>query len=307
MCRGRCHPFVVGRSAEPAGGTTALEATELPSVPPPRGPIKQWEGLFHFAATVALTLELGRDYHAYAHVCPLPKSTDHKEWGNPDMIAVRESSWTLATSALADDDLEKALRLADTSPECIITSVELKSFDHPVSRKEWFAAISGNGSQLQVGQRGGSAVRISSLEPIDVPDEIKSLARDSGVGLYEIQFREDSELSVVKHVTHKSRPTIRLEQLASGEDKQSGLLKKIKEMLRSRQLTAPSPPLTLTLRNCARLCVVRFSTCPFRLASRGSSRLGRSWMTQRRHCTCSEASTSTRQTEPWALLMSQAR
>ena len=111
------------------------------SVPPPRGPIKQWEGLFHFAATVALTLELGRDYHAYAHVCSLPKSTDHKEWGNPDMIAVRESSWTLATSALADDDLEKALRLADTSPECIITSVELKSFDHPVSRKEWFAAI----------------------------------------------------------------------------------------------------------------------------------------------------------------------
>lgn len=206
----------------PGGVPASLQSgTPTPVDQQPRRPS---ESAMHFVATFALSLHFG------ARLKSLPITVDPITWGNADMLMLRGNS---SRQRLEDSNLDaEILRLADSSPECILSSVELK-YGLERNRRSWFQAVAEAAANSRWANES-LLVHISSEDhsaPID--EEVVSLARSAEIGILEVSLssaenRRMLDLRVL--VAAPQRPFLRLNELSGNR---VGLLKEAHALLRT--------------------------------------------------------------------------
>lgn len=186
---------------------------------------REWrplEGAMHLVATCALSIQYG------SRVASLPKSTDDVAWGNADMLMLRGNP---SRQRLENSNLDpEILKLADSSPECILTSIELKH-DLQRSRRRWFSAVAEAAANSRWANES-LLVHVSPEPQLDaIDDEVISLARSAELGIIEVSaFQRDGHRSLETRVivAPPHRPFLRLAELSG---LRAGLLQEAHKLL----------------------------------------------------------------------------
>lgn len=193
----------------------SLKADALAMVGPEISPGKKvnkenihWESFLHFAVTISLSEQfLGR-------VDSLPTSIDSVKWGNPDLLMLRASPIS-SSLFLSQDDSEplesKYFKKIDSTPECIISSIELK-VGLGRSRSAMFQAISEAAANSRWANEGW-LVFVDYNNPDPLEEDILSLARAVEIGIIEMQVGE--VLHSIVHQKAPIRPNLRLDEMGS--------------------------------------------------------------------------------------------
>lgn len=180
----------------------------------------------HFVATCGLSIKFG------SRVASLPTTVDTIAWGNADMLMLRGNP---SRQRLEDSDLDpEILKLADSSPECILSSIELK-YGLERNRRAWFQAV----AEAAANSRWANESLLVHVSPDSqsggLDDEIVSLARSAEIGILEISAastlldgRRSLDTRVI--VAPPLRPFLRLSELAGNR---MGLLREAHELLRT--------------------------------------------------------------------------
>jgi hypothetical protein len=181
------------------------------------------EGAMHLVATCALSIHFG------ARVMSLPTTVDLVAWGNADMLMLRGNP---SRQRLEDSNLDpEILKLADSSPECILSSVELK-YGLERNRRLWFQAV----AEAAANSRWANESFLVHVSPEAVPgaldDEVVSLARSAEIGILEISVlshETQNSLQTRTIVAAPQRPFLRLAELSGNR---AGLLQEAHALLR---------------------------------------------------------------------------
>jgi hypothetical protein len=207
----------VVRSGGPWAGYQLVRAGG-PSPPPPepgvesvpeRPPWRPTEASMHLVATCGLSLQFG------ARVSSLPTTVDPITWGNADMLMLRGNP---SRQRLEASGLDPALfRLADSSPECILTSSELK-YGLERNRKPWFQAVAEAAANSRWANESLLIHIPADPQTAPVDEEVVSLARSAEIGIVELSIapptdgRRALETRVVSPAPQ--RPFLRLAELS---------------------------------------------------------------------------------------------
>ena len=183
---------------------------------------RQLEGAMHLVATCALSVTFG------SLVVSLPKAVDRVSWGNADMLMLRGNPSRLR---FADQQLDAdLLKHADSSPECILSSIELK-YGLKRDRRLWFLAIAEASANSRWANESMLVHVTPDLELGALDDEVVSLARTAEIGIIEIaavKRQEMRSLEATVLVPAPQRSYLRLGEL-SGE--RTGLLTEVRNLL----------------------------------------------------------------------------
>jgi hypothetical protein len=182
------------------------------------------EAAMHFVATCGLSINFG------SKLVSLPTTVDPISWGNADMLMLRGNP-----SRQRIDDLKldpEVLKIADSSPECILSSIELK-YDLERNRRLWFQAV----AEAAANSRWANESLLVHVTPEGqrpaLDDEVVSLARTAEIGILEISAAQnDGRYSLETNVlvAPSRRPLLRLAELSSSRD---GLLQEAHKLLSS--------------------------------------------------------------------------
>jgi hypothetical protein len=218
--------------AEAAKARVTREPTSRPSeedqitgdetaMPEPGRRNQHYESLLHLPATVALSGEFS------SRVWSLPNASDSVRWGNPDMLMLRST----ALSDLRDYDRSLApdlFKLIDVTPECILSSIELKIFLSR-GRSTMFSAVAETAANSRWANEAWLVFldRTASSDPLD--DDIVSLARSVEVGLIELYINEEhGGIDLKVHAAATPRATLRLAEL---KKERGGVLREAQALL----------------------------------------------------------------------------
>jgi hypothetical protein len=207
----------------PASPTVPLGAPPTPSVEE-RAARQPIEAAMHLVATCALSLHFG------SRVLSLPTTVDSVAWGNADMLMLRGNP---SRERLEDSNLDpEVLKLADSSPECILSSIELK-YGLARNRRLWFLAVAEAAANSRWANESFLVHVTSTLPPEALDDEVVSLARSAEIGILEVApVLRDGRASVETRVivAAPQRPFLRLAELSGSR---AGLLQEAHTLLRS--------------------------------------------------------------------------
>ncbi len=198
---------------------------EMPNVlrdeRPSRRPI---ESAMHLVATCALSTNFG------SRVSSLPTTVDTVAWGNADMLMLRGNP---SRQRLEDSNLDPdLLKLADSSPECILSSIELK-YGLERNRRLWFQAVAEAAANSRWANESLLVHVSPEPQPAALDDEVVSLSRSAEIGILEVSaIQRDGRRSLETRiiVAPPQRPFLRLAELSGNR---VGLLQEAHEILRS--------------------------------------------------------------------------
>lgn len=194
----------------------SLKADALAMVVPEISPGKKvnrdnvhWESFFHLAVTISLSEQFeGR-------VDSLPTSIDSVKWGNPDLLMLRASPISSSLFISQDDGepLEsKYFKKIDSTPECILSSIELK-VGLGRSRSAMFQAISEAAANSRWANEGWLVFIDYHKNDAPLEEDILSLARAVEIGIIEMQVKD--VLHSIVHQKAPIRPNLRLDEMGS--------------------------------------------------------------------------------------------
>jgi hypothetical protein len=211
--------YELNRPASPAGSGAAPTPT-----PDERTARQPTEAAMHLVATCALSL------HFSARVLSLPTTVDSVAWGNADMLMLRGNP---SRERLEGNKLDpEVLKLADSSPECILSSIELK-YGLERNRRLWFLAVAEAAANSRWANESFLVHVTSGLPPEALDDEVVSLARSAEIGILEVvPLARDGRVSVETRVivAAPQRPYLRLAELSGTR---AGLLQEAHTLLKS--------------------------------------------------------------------------
>lgn len=168
-----------------------------------------WESFCHFAVTISLSEQFeGR-------VDSLPTSIDPVKWGNPDLLMLRASpiSSSLFLSQDEGEPLEsKYFKKIDLTPECILSSIELK-VGLGRTRSQMFQAISEAAANSRWANEGWLVFVDFDKNDAPLEEDILSLARAVEIGIIEMQVKD--VLHSIVHQKAPIRPNLRLDEMGS--------------------------------------------------------------------------------------------
>lgn len=228
---GRAKEAGLIRSGGPWAGYQLVRAQSAAAAGSPASPSsvdrqtrRPLEAATHLVATFALSLQYG------ARVLSLPTFVDTITWGNADMLMLRGNP---SRKRLEDTQLNPdILRLSDSSPECILTSIELK-YGLERNRKLWFQAVAEAAANSRWANES-LLIHVSSdtqTGPID--EEVLSLARSAEIGVLEVSTaKEEARRSLEVRILSPApqRPFLRLTELSGTR---VGLLREAHGLLNS--------------------------------------------------------------------------
>ena len=219
------------RSGGPWAGYQLSRVNPPPLVESPRAPVEEeriikrpTEAAMHFVATCGLSINFG------SRVASLPTTVDTIAWGNADMLMLRGNP---SRQRLEDSSLDpEILKLADSSPECILSSIELK-YGLERNRRSWFQAVAEAAANSRWANESLLVHVSPEPQPAALDDEVVSLSRSAEIGILEISaLRRDGRRSLETRVivAPPLRPFLRLAELSGNR---VGLLREAHELLRA--------------------------------------------------------------------------